>query len=269
MRTGWAARSGQVSQVEFDGQTDGHLVASVQPSLVPRVSALARVEGSRNVRRGRRASSVVRRYFLGSVPVGIRQPFAVVSDLESITRGGSGPPAALRANGATATVRQDFAAPHYVRFIVADRPGIIAALAEVFSRHGINVDSVLQEPGWSKDELPFVMTLDSCSSVAVEAGVERIRVVRLSCTPTAVDACADVRSTYELLHWFTVPLCARRPSPPEALYVCDKCLGPLEATYDADAIRAQISRELIASRRPNLWRYREFLADCGRASHRV
>ena len=47
--------------------------------------------------------------------------------------------------------------------------------------------------------------------------------------------------------------------PAEALYVCDKCLGPLEATYDDDAIRANVTRELIASRPGNLWRYREFL----------
>ncbi len=47
--------------------------------------------------------------------------------------------------------------------------------------------------------------------------------------------------------------------PAEALYVCDKCLGPLEATYDLSAIRKDVSRELIASRAPNLWRYREFL----------
>ena len=49
------------------------------------------------------------------------------------------------------------------------------------------------------------------------------------------------------------------PFPAEALYVCDQCLGPLEATYDADGIRARVSRELIESRPPNLWRYREFL----------
>ena len=49
------------------------------------------------------------------------------------------------------------------------------------------------------------------------------------------------------------------PFPAEALYVCDKCLGPLEATYDDDAIRADVTRELIASRPENLWRYREFL----------
>jgi threonine synthase len=47
--------------------------------------------------------------------------------------------------------------------------------------------------------------------------------------------------------------------PAEALYVCDQCLGPLEATYDVAKIRASVDRELIERRPPNLWRYREFL----------
>ena len=51
--------------------------------------------------------------------------------------------------------------------------------------------------------------------------------------------------------------------PAEALYVCDKCLGPLEARYDTDGIHATVSRELIASRPQNLWRYREFLPIMG------
>ena len=51
--------------------------------------------------------------------------------------------------------------------------------------------------------------------------------------------------------------------PAEALYVCDKCLGPLEATYDSDAVKDQVSHELIASRPANLWRYREFLPITG------
>ena len=51
--------------------------------------------------------------------------------------------------------------------------------------------------------------------------------------------------------------------PPEALYVCDKCLGPLEPTYDYDGIRKNISRELIKSRPENLWRYKEFLPIAG------
>ena len=46
--------------------------------------------------------------------------------------------------------------------------------------------------------------------------------------------------------------------PAEALWVCE-CLGPLEVTYDYDAIRKVISRTLIESRPPSLWRYLELL----------
>ena len=44
-----------------------------------------------------------------------------------------------------------------------------------------------------------------------------------------------------------------------ALWVCDQCLGPLEVTYDYEAIAPGISRALIESRPKNLWRYRELL----------
>jgi threonine synthase len=47
--------------------------------------------------------------------------------------------------------------------------------------------------------------------------------------------------------------------PPEALWVCSECLGPLEVSYDYAAIRANISRSLIESRPSSLWRYLELL----------
>ena len=40
---------------------------------------------------------------------------------------------------------------------------------------------------------------------------------------------------------------------------CEDCFSPLEVTYDYDSIRPRISRELFASRAPNIWRYRELL----------
>jgi threonine synthase len=49
----------------------------------------------------------------------------------------------------------------------------------------------------------------------------------------------------------------------EALFVCDQCLGPLEVTYDYDAIRRAVSRDEVSSRPPNLWRYRELLPISG------
>jgi threonine synthase len=47
--------------------------------------------------------------------------------------------------------------------------------------------------------------------------------------------------------------------PAEALFVCDQCLGPLEVTYDYDAIRGAVTRDAISARPENLWRYRELL----------
>ena len=49
----------------------------------------------------------------------------------------------------------------------------------------------------------------------------------------------------------------KAPFPAEALYVCDKCLGPLEPVYDYS--RVQLTREEIEKRPKNLWRYRELL----------
>jgi threonine synthase len=48
-------------------------------------------------------------------------------------------------------------------------------------------------------------------------------------------------------------------SPIAPLHVCETCFGPLEVQYDYDAIRRTLTREVIASRPRNLWRYRELL----------
>jgi threonine synthase len=47
--------------------------------------------------------------------------------------------------------------------------------------------------------------------------------------------------------------------PAEALWVCSDCLGPLEVSYDYDAVRKVMTRSLIESRPRSLWRYLELL----------
>ncbi len=47
---------------------------------------------------------------------------------------------------------------------------------------------------------------------------------------------------------------------PEApLHVCEYCFGPLEIQYDYARIKKALSRDKIAARERNLWRYRELL----------
>jgi len=47
--------------------------------------------------------------------------------------------------------------------------------------------------------------------------------------------------------------------PPTALWVCDRCLGPLEVSFDYDVVAKTISRTAIEARPRNLWRDRELL----------
>jgi threonine synthase len=50
-----------------------------------------------------------------------------------------------------------------------------------------------------------------------------------------------------------------RAYPAEALHVCEYCFGPLEVTYDYDAIAAATSRQSIAAGPTSIWRYASLL----------
>jgi len=147
------------------------ITAAVGPALVPLTSPLARVNGSENL-------VTVRGEFGGETSFGGRgaggdpTAVAVVSDILAIARGAR-PPRGWRAVPAEG-VSTEYAAPYYVRFTVADRPGIIASLASVFAAHHINIDAILQEPGFPASARPFVVSLDAAPSRAVSEALATI-----------------------------------------------------------------------------------------------
>jgi homoserine dehydrogenase len=145
------------------------LTAAVGPVLVPLDSPLARVRGSENLvtLRGRFGGETT---FGGLGAGGEPTAVAVLSDLLAIAREAA--PCGTRAAAARAVVSPDFTSAYYVRFTVADRPGIIAALAAVFARHEINIDAILQEPGFPAGRRPFVVSLDPASSAAIERAMK-------------------------------------------------------------------------------------------------
>ena len=163
----------QISRAE---KTLNKLFASVQPTLVHRDSPLAGVEGGQNLvmSTGKFGGETV---FAGHGAGGNPTAVAVVSDLIAIQRSRQINGAALyedEAGGAALPVSADFTSRHYIRFTVKDEPGIIAALASIFSRSGINIDSVFQKPGYPKSHLPFVITLEPCPTSLLEESLEHI-----------------------------------------------------------------------------------------------
>jgi homoserine dehydrogenase len=148
-----------IRQVAWAERTsDPRLVrAAVGPALVPLESPLARVRGSENVvtLQGRFGGETT---FGGRGAGGEPTAVAVVSDLLAIAR--DEVPWGVRASVPHADVSPEVTSAYYVRFTVADRPGIIASLAAAFARHSINIDAILQEPGFPIGRRPFVVSLE-------------------------------------------------------------------------------------------------------------
>jgi len=148
------------------------LFASVQPALIPMSSLTAHVHGNQNLILAV-GESVGETVFSGCGAGGDPTAVAVVSDLFSIARN-TRPICVSTAIEFPVEVTGEFTLPHYVRFTVRDRPGIVAAVATILSKHGINIDAVLQKPGYPHSRLPFVITLEPCSSTVMSSVLEEI-----------------------------------------------------------------------------------------------
>jgi homoserine dehydrogenase len=160
----YAARLGcTIRQVSTVQATDGGFYGSVGPALVPQGSSFGRNAGANNV------VTIYGKYggessFSGAGAGGPATAVAVVSDLLALTQGG-------RQNEPEEWSPASFVAPpplpYYLRFIVKDRPGILAAISTAMAKYDVNLDAVLQEPGYPKDRLPFVITVEPCEEAAL------------------------------------------------------------------------------------------------------
>lgn len=157
----------QVSQVQADGNG---FYASVGPVLVPENSSFGRNHGANNV------VTIFGQYggessFSGAGAGGPATAVAVVSDLLALTQG-------RRGDRAESWAPINLTAPppraYYLRFVVHDRPGILAFIAAALAEQGINLDAVLQEPGYPKDRLPFVITVEPCGEPELRAALAQI-----------------------------------------------------------------------------------------------
>ncbi len=163
-----------IRQISWAELKDDNLFAAVQPALVELSSPLARVEGSQNLvmATGTYGGETV---FGGHGAGGHPTAVAVVSDILAIARAKQvGMSYSRQPVEKTPTVTADFTTKHYLRFLVKDRPGIIASLATILSQCGINIDAVVQKPGCPKSHLPFLITLEECKASLVEQALQQI-----------------------------------------------------------------------------------------------
>ena len=153
----------QVSRAQLDGDK---VSARVGPMLVPLTSPIAWSHGTQNmvVTSGRFGGDVV---FSGHGAGGHPTAVAVMSDVLAIAEGSVG----VRLPAKKVAVSGDLVAPHYLRFVVKDQPGIVAAIAGTLARVGVNIDSIVQHRGHAADKLPFVVTTEPCLPSTLDKAV--------------------------------------------------------------------------------------------------
>ena len=167
----------QISRADLKGR---HACSPTSaPCLVPAASPFGRVQRNLNLvlTSGEYGGDMA---FLGAGAGGDPTAVAVVSDLMFVAESlvGRRIPQGARSHWqqqlAPPKVSCDFETPWYLRFLVRDRPGIIARLAEILSAHHLNIDAVLQKPGFDKAALPFVITLEPCRDSQLHPALEKM-----------------------------------------------------------------------------------------------
>ena len=156
----------QVSRADAAGDV---VNARVGPMLVPKISPIAWSHGTQNmvVVKGRFNGDVV---FSGHGAGGDATAVAVVSDLIAVAQGAT----SIKLPVSPKRVNSDTVAPHYLRFIVDDKPGIVSAIAGALAKVGANIDSLLQRPGYPKHRLAFVVTTEPCLTSMIDRAVDSI-----------------------------------------------------------------------------------------------
>ncbi len=152
------------------------LFQRVHPCLVPLANPLAHVSGSLNavVAQG---NFVGRLFFQGRGAGEGPTASAVVADLIDIARGETGPAFAMPVD---ALLRSEVAAPGdrrgraYLRFSVADRPGVLAEITAAMRDAGVSIESLIQRGVASDGNVLIAIVTHVGPERAVADALERL-----------------------------------------------------------------------------------------------
>ena len=158
-----------IRQVARAEETEGVVAATVGPMLVDLRSPLAWSRGTENmvILTGHYGGDVV---FSGHGAGGHPTAVAVVSDLLALAHGSR----RVEIPSVPAKIGAEFELPHYIRFLVKDRPGIVAEITGALAREAINIRAIVQKPGYPAAALPFVVTVEPCKSSALRRALTEI-----------------------------------------------------------------------------------------------
>jgi homoserine dehydrogenase len=139
-------------------RTDRGVSVRVHPAMIPRSHPLASVGGAYNAVfvHAESAGSLM---FYGAGAGGTPTASAVLGDIVAVARNrlaGSLGPALTTYAGLPVLPMGDTLTRYHVSLDVADRPGVLATVAEAFARHGVSIRAVRQEGRGDEAQLVLV-----------------------------------------------------------------------------------------------------------------
>jgi homoserine dehydrogenase len=161
---------------------DGEVEARVHPTMLPSASPIAQVEGVYNAIQlvGDAVGDVVLYgRGAGSMPTGS----AVVSDVIAIGRNllkgaiGRVPPASFQQDQRRPLrmkPMEEISSLYYLRFMVVDRPGVLAQIAGELGRCGISISSMLQQGRREGQTVPVVIKTHMAQERDVQTALREI-----------------------------------------------------------------------------------------------
>jgi homoserine dehydrogenase len=166
----------RIKLIASASRSDDGVSVRVHPTLAPLDHPLARANGAVNALfiEGKRIGRIfIQGPGAGSGPTAA----AVAADIADVMTGARRP-----VFQAPATTLKPFAAVDakrqvgqvYVRLMVRDQPGVIAAISETLAEAGVSIESFLQKPVENAGGVPIVLTTHAAPEEVILAAVERM-----------------------------------------------------------------------------------------------
>lgn len=172
-----------IKLVAIGKRTDAGLDLRVHPVMLPQTHPLAGVNDVFNAVFVTAESAGELMFYgrgAGSLPTGSAVAADIVEAARGLVFGGSGRVACTCFAETPLVPVEQVRANYYIRTSTDDRPGVIAAIAAVFGRHGVSLESILQKAS-HEDEAEIVwITHETTEGVlrTALAEIEQLPVVR-------------------------------------------------------------------------------------------
>lgn len=169
-----------------------HVEARVHPTMVPNSHLLASISGPYNAVHftGDMVGNVL--FYgqgAGKLPTGSAVAADVMDIARDIAAGSVGRvpslsylPEHIQDRGVTPL--DQVSCPYYFRITALDKPGVLAAVAEVLSRHSISIESVIQKGREENEPVAIVMQTHTAAESAVSAALAEIDALEAITAPT-------------------------------------------------------------------------------------